>query len=70
MVKKGPKIKELAQELGLTSRQLIDCCLEAGIPVQNSASRLDRASAERLRTLVAGSDLSDGMNSSEDDEPS
>ncbi|KAB2940866.1 MAG: hypothetical protein F9K17_13585 [Phycisphaerae bacterium] len=70
MVKKGPKIKELAQELGLTSRQLIDRCREAGIPVQNSASRLDRASAERLRTLVAGAALSDATNLSEDDEPS
>ena len=34
------KIKELASEIGLTSKQLIDRCNAAGLPVQNSVTKL------------------------------
>ncbi len=40
MPKKGPKIKELAAEFGLTSRVLIDRCRGEGLPVQNSLTRM------------------------------
>lgn len=49
--KKGIKVKELARELGCTSRELIDRCRAAGIPVQNSITRLNRGSAEKARAL-------------------
>lgn len=34
------KIKELAREIGLTSKQLIDRCSAEGLPVQNSVTKL------------------------------
>ena len=40
MAKKGAKIKELAKELGVTSRDLISRCREKGLPVQNSVTRV------------------------------
>ena len=40
MAKKGVKVKELARELGVTSRRIIDRCREGGVWVQNSASRI------------------------------
>lgn len=40
MAKKGIKIKELAQDLGLTSRDLIDRCRAEGLEVQNSITKL------------------------------
>lgn len=49
MPKKGLKIKELAQELGVTSRVLIDKCREQGLPAQNSITKLSDAQAETAR---------------------
>ncbi len=40
MAKKGVKIKDLARELGVTSRILLDRCRAAEWPVQNSVSKL------------------------------
>ena len=40
MAKKGPKVKELARELGVTSRRIIDYLRAEGVPVQNSVTRL------------------------------
>lgn len=51
MPKKGVKIKELAQELGVTSRVLIDKCREAGIPAQNSITKLSETHAASARAL-------------------
>jgi len=45
----GPKIKELSRELGVTSRQIVDRCRAEGIPVQNSVTRLDELTADRVR---------------------
>lgn len=47
--KKGIKVKELAGELGVTSRAIIDRCREGGLPVQNSVSRLDRSTEQAVR---------------------
>ena len=41
------KLKELAQELGLTSRELLDRCRAEGLSVQNGISKL-RIEQERL----------------------
>lgn len=51
MPKKGLKIKELAEELGVTSRSLIDKCRESGIPAQNSITKLSEAQAAQARRL-------------------
>lgn len=40
MAQKRIKVKELAQELGLTARQLLERCRAEGIAVQNSITKL------------------------------
>ncbi len=56
MTTKPIKVKQLAKELGVTSRRVIDLCREAGIPIQNSIAKLN-ADAERLvRAKIAASD--------------
>ena len=40
MARKGTKVKELARELGVTSRQLVERCRAEGFPVQNSITKL------------------------------
>lgn len=50
MARKGIKVKQLAQELGITSRYLIDRCRAEGITVQNSITRL---SPQLERTIRA-----------------
>ena len=57
MPKKGPKIKELAAEFGMTSRVLIDRCRAEGLPVQNSLTRM-RPEQERLIRSWFGNDES------------
>ena len=47
--KKGIKIKDLAKEVGLTSRELIDRCRAEGVLVQNSITKLNRASEAKVR---------------------
>lgn len=49
MAKKGIKVKELAKELGATSRAIIDRCRAEGIPVQNSLTRLNRETEQSVR---------------------
>ena len=51
MAKKGIKVKELAKELGVTSRELIDRCRAAGVAVQNSITKLDGETETRVRQL-------------------
>lgn len=43
------KIRELARELGVTSRRVIDWCRTEGIPAQNSIARLNPDAALRVR---------------------
>ncbi len=40
MAKKDIKVKDLAKELGVTSRDIIDRCRTEGIRVQNSITKL------------------------------
>lgn len=40
MAKKGIKIKELAEELGVTARTVVARCRAEGLTVQNSITRL------------------------------
>ena len=47
--KKGIKVKDLAHDLGLTSRELIDRCRAEGLFVQNSITRLNRTAEARVR---------------------
>jgi len=55
VAKKGIKVKELAHELGLTSRQLIDRCRAEGIHVQNSITKLNPESERTVRSwFVSG----------------
>ncbi|MCC7292309.1 MAG: hypothetical protein IT449_09640 [Phycisphaerales bacterium] len=54
MGKKGPKIKELARELGVTSHRILEHCRREGVPAQNSASRLDLPTADRVRVWFKG----------------
>lgn len=50
MAKKGIKVKDIARELGLTSRQLIDRCRAEGIEVQNSITKLNPESERTVRS--------------------
>ena len=49
MAKKGTKIKDLARELRVTSRALIDRCRELEIGAQNSITKLNPRDEARLR---------------------
>lgn len=56
MAKKGIKIKDLAAELGVTSRELIDRCREDGLDVQNSITKLAPEAERRARNLFRWAD--------------
>jgi len=65
MAKKGVKIKELARELHVTSRVLLDRCRAEGIHVQNSVTRLPPHMAPLVRSwfeVPAGGDKSTAGN--------
>jgi phage antirepressor YoqD-like protein len=49
MANKGIKIKELAKELGVTSRDLINRCREEGLPIQNSVTRVPPEAEHTIR---------------------
>ena len=49
MAKKGIKVKELAKELGITSRELIERCRSGGVPVQNSVTKLQPQMERQVR---------------------
>ena len=53
MAKKGIKVKDIARELGLTSRQLIDRCRAEGIHVQNSITKLNPELERTIRGWFA-----------------
>ncbi len=50
MPRKGMKLKDLARELGVTSRTLIIRCRAEGLFVQNSITKLSPPDADRIRT--------------------
>ena len=53
MAGKGVRIKDLAGQLGVTSRQLIDRCREQGLPVQNSITKIPPAAERVIRGWYA-----------------
>jgi hypothetical protein len=53
MARRGIKLKDLARELGLTSRDLIERCRAAGIPVQNSITKLGHEAERTVRGWFA-----------------
>lgn len=65
LARKGIKIKELAGELGVTSRQLIDRCRAEGLWVQNSVTRLPPADVRRVRAWFAEDETSETGSESE-----
>ena len=50
MAKKGTKVKDLARELGVTARSVIDRCRAEGFQVQNSITRLNMELERNVRT--------------------
>lgn len=58
VAKKGLKIKDLARDLGVTSRQVIDRCREGGVPAQNSITKLSAEQEQRVRGWFNKSDES------------
>ena len=53
MPKKGIKIKELAQELGVTAKRLLLRCREEGLHVQNSITKLPLRDERLVRSWFA-----------------
>lgn len=53
MAKKGTKVKELAIELDVTAREIIDRCRAEGLFVQNSITRIAPADVARVRAWFA-----------------
>ena len=53
MAKKGIKVRDLAHELGVTPRTLIDRCRQSGLSVQNSITRLSPDHVRAVRAWFA-----------------
>lgn len=56
MRKKGPTIKEIAREIGVTSHALMIRCREEGIFAQNSITRIEPALVPRIKAWYDSSD--------------
>ena len=54
MAKKGIKVMDLARELGVTSREVIDRCRAEGMAVQNSITKLNVDRERRVRGWFGG----------------
>ncbi len=54
MAKKGIKVKDLARELGVTSREVIERCRAEGLAVQNSITKLNVECERRVRGWFGG----------------
>jgi hypothetical protein len=63
VAKRGIKVKDLARELGLTSRVLIERCRAEGLAVQNSITRLNHEAEARARAWFKSS--ASGIDKSE-----
>ena len=66
MAKNWTKVKDLARELGITSRRIIDRCHTEGFPVQNSVTRLRPELERSVRKWFATGDAGMETNSAED----
>jgi len=51
--RKGPKVEELAAELGVKPRGLLAIAAELGIAAQNRATRIAPADVRRIRAHLA-----------------
>ena len=60
MAKQGIKIKDLAKEVGVTSRAMIDRCRLEGLHVQNSITKLTREQAGTIRAWFRASTEQNG----------
>ena len=65
MAKRGVKIKDLARELGVPARRIIDRCREEGIWAQNSITRLPPDAAGRVREWFAAPACDEAEHSNE-----
>ncbi|MGB0715444.1 MAG: hypothetical protein ACPGXK_06175 [Phycisphaerae bacterium] len=54
MRKKGPRIRDLAREMGVTSKTLMLRCREEGIFAQNSITRVEPALVPTIRSWFGG----------------
>ena len=54
MAKKGIRVKDLARELGVTSREVIDRCRAEGLAAQNSITKLNVECERRVRGWFGG----------------
>lgn len=57
MSEKPYNIKRLSQELGVTSRHLLDRCRAEGLSIQNSITKLRPDQTRRVRTWFAENEL-------------
>ena len=46
---KNPRVHELAKELGLSNKELLDLCEQLGIGVKSHSSSVQEAQADRVR---------------------
>lgn len=53
MAKRGIRVKDLAGQLGVTSREVINRCRTEGIPVQNSITKLSHDTEQSVRAWFA-----------------
>jgi len=65
LAKKGIKIKDLANELGVTARQLIERCRAEGLWVQNCVTKLPPADERRVRAWYTTTDAQSRTDTSE-----
>ena len=59
MPKRGTKVEDLAKELGITSRELIDRGRAEGIEIQNRVTKLTVEQADKMRAAVNADAASD-----------
>jgi hypothetical protein len=59
MAAKGIKVKDLAKELGVSSRRVIDRCRAEGLSVQNSVTRLAPDKIRQVRSWFSDKPRSD-----------
>lgn len=59
MAKRGTKVKDLAKELGITSRTLIERFRAEGHPIQNSITKLSADLERKAREWFEGPARSD-----------
>lgn len=56
MAKRGTKVADLAREMNITSRELIDHCRANGLSVQNRITKLTDEQVNRVRKMLTTDD--------------